>query len=223
MEETRSFSQALEEVNLDELTLRLGLYTHRRLARMFWRGESKGPIPGGWEPADFVQAAFKKGLTGIRVWKSSNHSLFDFLKDIISSDISNLALKSENRVESRVTTAAGDAGSNLVSTESLPGNRSEWPDTGSFDENEVAPILQRVGENDFDQKVVRCVLEMGMSVSSEIAAELKVPVNDVYKSKKRLRRRFQYLRAMSANESPDSSGGLRDSLNREAQECEGLK
>lgn len=194
MEENNSFRKALDETNLDELVIRLGLYTHKRLARLFWRGDGQGPIPGGWEPADFIQAAFRKALSQERIWKSSECSLFDFLKGIISSDISNRALKSENRVESRITSESVEAAQNIVAAGQLPTKGSEWPDAGLRQEQEEEQILERVGENELDQAVVRCVLEQGLSVAAEIAAELNVPVNDVYKSKKRLRRRFQYLR-----------------------------
>src|ERR1041384_6800201 len=219
MEETRSFIQALEQVDLDRLTLRLDLYTHRRLARMFWRGETNGPIPGGWEPKDFVQAAFNKALAGVRVWKSSNGSVFDFLKDIISSDISNLATKSENRNEYRVPEAESEAATaGFVSARELKGSRAEWPDTDSSHDDELHHLLARAGENELDQKVVKCVLEQGISVSGAIASELKVPVSEIYKSKKRLRRRFQYLTIMSRTE-PTASVQLRNSINGEKQDA----
>lgn len=198
MEENKSFREALDETSLDELLIRLGLYTHKRLARMFWRGNGQGPIPGGWEPADFIHAAFMKALSKERTWKSSECSLFDFLKGIISSDISNRALKSENRVESRIATESVEAGKNVVIATQLPTKGSEWPDVGLRQEQEQEHILERVGANELDQAVVRCVLGQGLSVAAEIAAELNVPVNDVYKSKKRLRRKFQYLRTSSS-------------------------
>lgn len=204
MGEKKSFNEALEEADLDKLIMRLRLYTHMRLARMFWRGESNGPIPGGWEPEDFVQAALRKGLSRVRVWRSSDHSLFDFLKGIISSDISNLALKSENVAESRVTTTPADANRNSVSAANLPGKRSEWPDASSSGDEELMEILQRVGEKDLDRKIVRCVLEKGLSASGEIAAELNLPVGEIYKAKKRLRRKFEYLRVSTRDQTSGS-------------------
>lgn len=203
MEENKSFLRALVQADLDELTIRLGLYTHARLVRMFWRGDSRGPIPGGWEVADFVQAALKKALTRERIWKPSEQSLFEFLKDIISSDISHLALKSENRVESRLASRAPEADKNFAVAANLPGKESDWPDSDLRHEQEKKDILERVGENELDQNVVRCVLDQGLSSSGEIAAALNVRVCEVYKSKKRLRRKLQSLRTSTREESVD--------------------
>ena len=193
MGENNSFRKALEEIDLAKLTIRLGLYTQTRLARMYWRGDRNGPIPGGLEAADFVQAAFRKGLTQERIWKSSERSLFEFLKDIISSDISHLALKSENRVESRISMVAAEVDKDSVLAANLQGQRSEWPDAHLSHEQEQKYILAQVGKNELDQDVVRCVVERDLSVSGEIASMLNVAVTEVYKSKKRLRRKLQYL------------------------------
>jgi hypothetical protein len=194
MERNQWFRKALEEADLDDLFIRLRLYTQSRLAGMFWRGDSQGPIPGGWEPADFIQAAFRKGLTQERIWKPSEQSLFDFLKGIISSDISNQALKSENQVESRIGDSTSEPGNNFVVAANLAEKGADLPDASLRNEAEKQLILEKIGTNELDRSVVQCVLGDTLSASAEIAAELHVPVNEIYKSKRRLRQKLQYLR-----------------------------
>jgi len=217
MGENNSFHQALKETDLDELVTRLGLYTHRRLAQMFWRGDSHGPIPGGWEVADFVQAAFRKGLTQERIWRSSQRSLFDFLKGIISSDINHLALKTENQIESRIADMRAEADRATRVIAELPGRGSDWPDADLRLKQEQEHILERVGDNQLDQNVVRCVLEHRLSVSADIAAKLNVPVNEVYKSKKRLRRKLRYLRTSSQDKSESAELSVRAASSRSGE------
>jgi DNA-directed RNA polymerase specialized sigma24 family protein len=112
-------------------------------------------------------------------------------------------LKSENRVESRLASRAPEADKNFAVIANLPGKESDWPDSDLRDEQEKKDILERVGENELDQNVVRCVMDQGLLSSGEIAAALNVPVGEVYKSKKRLRRKLQSLRTSSREESVD--------------------
>ena len=126
---------------------------------MFWRGDSHGPIPEGWEVADFVQAAFGKGLTQDRIWRSSLRSLFDFLKGIISSDIDHLALKTENQIESRIADMPTETGRNTGVNANLPGRAADWPDADLRLKQEQEHILRRVGANQLNQNVIRCALE----------------------------------------------------------------
>jgi DNA-directed RNA polymerase specialized sigma24 family protein len=211
MEEANSIKKALEKSNLDELFFRLYLYTRKRLSRMVWRGEHKGSIPGGLEAEDFIQAALKKALSKERIWNSSEHSLVEFLTNIISSDINHLAEKTENVIEQRATTLRSDTDRNVICIKDLPGKRADWPDTYSLNDQErydLEFIQSQVGDNPTDRAVVRSVIQDGLSRSADIAIELGVPVSEVYKSKKRLRRKCQYLRAKDRDSSTGKYGGF---------------
>ncbi len=196
MEDTSPIRKALEEASLDALLLRLYLYTRNRLTRMFWRGQRRGQIPGGWEAEDFIQAAIKKALSQDRIWKPEENTLFEFLKNIISSDINNLAEKVENKIESRAAMTPEDTDRHIVSISDLQVERSDWPDAYLLKEQEKYErelIKEQVGDNPLDQAIIKVVIENGLSRSAEIAEELGVHISEVYKAKKRLRRKCQSL------------------------------
>jgi len=164
---------------------------------MFWRGQRSGQIPGGWEAEDFIQAAIKKALSQDRMWKSEENTLFEFLKNIISSDINNLAEKVENKIESRASGIPEEtAGHKIVNISDLQVRRSDWPDAHLLQEQETHErelIQAQVGDHPLDKAIIKVVIESGLSRSSDIAAELGIPVSEVYKAKRRLRRKCQSL------------------------------
>ena len=197
MDASNHVRKALDEADLDDLLLRLYLYTRNRLTRMFWRGQRKGQIPGGLEAEDFIQTAIKKALGRDRIWKPEESTLFEFLKNIISSDINNLAEKVENKIESRAAVTPGETDGHTVNISDLQAGRSDWPDICLLKEQETYErelIQSQVGDNPLDQAIIRVVIENGLSRSADIAAELGVPVSEIYKAKRRIRRKCQFIR-----------------------------
>lgn len=90
--------RSLDWKNLHPLLL---LATEGRLRRMSWFGERHGQTPGGRAAHDFVHTAYVKFAEGQRTWNYSI-SAFDNFYGSISSEISNLATSSENKITTRI-------------------------------------------------------------------------------------------------------------------------
>lgn len=97
-----SIEQHMTDTDWNDLIPRLVLYAASRTRRMYWgRGSVDGPR--GMEPADFVNDAILKTLSGERAWDYKNKPLANHLMDVMKSDVSNLANSKENALTSIMT------------------------------------------------------------------------------------------------------------------------
>jgi hypothetical protein len=84
------------QVDWKDLYPRLLYLAALKLRRLRWRGKPSGPVPGGKTAKDIVHDAIAKTMSGQRTW-NRDHSLFDHLAGVISSDISQLVNSAENK------------------------------------------------------------------------------------------------------------------------------
>ncbi len=79
---------------------RLLLAALGKIARMVWRGEFRGHVPGGRTPHDAVQTAIEKFLAGERQW-NWDKSDYENLWGAVSGVIINWGTSAENRTTTR--------------------------------------------------------------------------------------------------------------------------
>jgi len=132
----------------------------------------------GKQPADFVGDVILKVAEGIRKWDSSKLSFADFLFGCLKSEISNFF--TSRRV--RHTADLPENMSAVRSRKDIAGERSE-----------VSELLEGAGANSEELIVFECWLD-GMTKPSEIARDLGIPVETVYKIGDRLRIRLSKVR-----------------------------
>src|SRR4051812_49405967 len=88
----------------EELTERLTLHAHYKMAGLTWRGlklSKGGSIPKGFEPEDIAQRAILAVVEGKRACSTAQMSTFErfleFLTGVVDSYISHLVTSAENK------------------------------------------------------------------------------------------------------------------------------
>lgn len=197
------------ELTLD-LVHRLVGYADMKARRLPWYGLLVGTeqsLAEGHQPEDIVQMAITKTLRGTlegpgkgrRVW-DGKRDLFDHLTSAVDSELSNLGNGWVNqhflRADSSAT-ASGEGGETRLS-ERTPKSVENPEEVALSNEVEaqsdafVCRLLTEIGDDDLLARVVEQILD-GARRPAEIAAALGVPVDEVYKARKRLRRRVEEM------------------------------
>lgn len=187
----RDIKKAIEEADWDELTPRLIAYTRLRLKGLPWRGNPAGVIPGGWEVEDFIQSAIGKALTGMRKW-DGEQDLLEFLKGIISSEVSSRFGRLENRRERRATTVFVEKDAYTIDISTVVDD-SLVASPRFFEDSESREKVLALMQDPIDREILRLVIDEGMDRPREIAGKLNITVQDFWNRKKRLRRRRNEL------------------------------
>jgi DNA-directed RNA polymerase specialized sigma24 family protein len=193
----------LEEHPWEETTARLLRHADNKIRRLLWRGSRDGHPPGGIQPGDIVQTVYEKVLSGTRNWNPDKHpDLFEYLRDQVDSEISNLVCSAENR---RFRPEAA-----------LPVGKLERGDVPEVpvlaDENErqseefLLGFLDVLKHEPDLQKVVEAIVD-GVGKPGDIAQHLGVRVEEIYSRRKKLIRRLEDYRAGRAAAITPSKGG----------------
>ena len=178
---------------------RLLRYANSKLKRLRWLYEHSGTPPGGTQAGDVVQTAIEKLLDGRRGWDPTRQpDLSRHILDIIDSDVSNLVNSAENRRTSRESGAADAPTATEPPVEGRPTPeaillsdeaRARGDDyvLGFWCSLETEPELQ---------DVVGVIVALEDKVTpAKIAERLCVPVEEVYRRRKRLQRRLEGYQA----------------------------
>lgn len=179
----------------DDLVPRLMLLAVSRLHRMSWRGRAGAAPPGATEAQDLVQDAISKTLSGVRVWRPHNCTLFQHLAGVVVSDIGHLARSAENR-------------STVAPAVDPPSGR--WPP----DTADSAPSQEQVMQWRTEQRQLLAHLEAvdsslgqmaelmlvhDLQETSELSERLGVAASEIANMRKRLKRIVRaYLAAENA-------------------------
>ena len=176
--------------SIDDLYPRLLLVAYRELKRRSWLGQRSGPSPGGMEPKDVVQDAIVKTISGQRVWKPSEISLFRHLIGVIRSDINHLADSSEN-----VMTRREDEMSALA-----PDSRED-PETiaiRELDKQRYFLFLER--KRLALRRLAELILNDSVTETISLAQRLSLSARDVDSLKRALQRTtIEYRKKMEGN------------------------
>jgi hypothetical protein len=161
----------------DDLYPRLLLAALGRLSPKVWRGERKGPIPGGRTAHDAVQTAVEKFLGGERQW-NWDRSAFENLWGAVSSEISNWATSAENLTTSR---ADDETVVLLQNSQPTPEDEVLW-------QSERDRLLLHLHTRDSEAgRVAEFMLLQGLK-GSELAGAMDLEQHKTDAIKKRLKR-----------------------------------
>ena len=167
----------------EDLVPRLLLLAMSRLSRMTWQGRLGSVPPGAAEAEDFVNDAIAKTLSGVRVWREANCTLFQHLAGIVVSDISHAATAAENRL-----TLADDGrqpgGWPPDLADERPGQEGEalWRSEQRRLLTYLAAIDPKLG------RMAELMLVEDIDGSAELAGRLGVTVGDIANLRKRMKR-----------------------------------
>ena len=214
----------LEEELTPDLVARATVYADQKCKWRRWYGLSIGPgapMAGGHTPEDIVQTAIVRTIDAAargpgkhrRVW-DGERPLFDHLTSVIDSEISNLTNSWINRSVRR---------GSQMSRVSDEGQEEEFFDTVAA-KNDLTPaevVLSQEAEQHAEEflfgfvdsldgdELLTSIVELivdGVRRPREIAAELGVPVTEIYSARKRLNRRLAAFRESRLGEKEVDSG-----------------
>ncbi len=162
-----TFAEALKKEDFESLVDRLAAYAAMRISGVDVKKR------GGTQPIDLVADVLRKASDGTRKWNPDKVSLRGFLFGAVRSEISDYLRKVK--------------GIKLTAhlTDFLEDHPCETPE-------ERADAIEKLRCNGGDEnevKIFECWAD-GITKPSEVAEELQIHVDDVYKISKRLTRRL---------------------------------
>lgn len=171
--------ELLRKQDWGAILLKLTAHAVYKVQRLSWQ-RGKKDLPGGREPKDLAFDAMKMVWTGERTWDPVKQSdLLKHLKSIVDSLVSHLVESPEHTqrqlLEDEVELGVFDP----------PDERTPSP----LDEVIAADIFGKLwdrAKGDEDLELVLCCIEEGMSKPTDISDTIKIPVDRVYKAKKKL-------------------------------------
>lgn len=183
----RDIKSSLTEADWDELLPKLIGYARLRMKGLTWRGSYNGEVPGGWEAEDFVREAVRKALDGTRNWPEKQ-TLLDFLKGIISSEVSQRVEAYENVHGRRATTNAAEVDSATIDISGIADDFRQSA-TVAVEWTERRALILAQLDDSIDRDIVTLIIDEGLDRPQEIAERLGIPIEAVYNARKRLRRK----------------------------------
>lgn len=208
---------ALERLSAElteDLLRRLVAYCAVKASRRWWyglRSASGASMVGGHKPEDIVQIVVLKTIRGIqegpgigrRIW-DGDRDLFDYFTSQIDSEISNLGESWTNRKVRRSTQLADGSGrSEAAFLDTVVSHTEDTPETMALrceEEQRADEFLSGFLDSlDGDDGLLIAVIGEivdGAQKPAEIADALQVSVQEIYRAKKRLKRRFEAYRGV---------------------------
>lgn len=200
--------EALQNELTKELVGRLVAYCAMKAARRLWYGllvREDPSLAEGQQSEDIVQTVIAKTIAGAvdgpgkgrRIW-DGRRTLYDYFTSQIDSELNNLGRSWVNQKFRRASQMEriSDDGHQESFFESVADEKTENPEEIALREEVeaaaddfVSGFLDVLGDDDFLVAVVGQIID-GVRKPREIAAALNVRVDEVYKARKRLRRRL---------------------------------
>ncbi len=171
-----TLAEAIQSVDMDEIIDRMNAYAISRLksvgAKTF----------DGMSPVDFVGDLILKVMEGDRDWSKAECSFREFLFGCLKSDISNFF----RTLKHKYTSEFPEMPINGMSL-NIDGKRSQ-----------VSELLKQEGADDNELMVFEYWMD-GIYKPADIAADLGVPVEDIYVIIKRLERKRTKIEQQATN------------------------
>lgn len=170
-----------------EIVEKLTLYADNKMRKLRWRGVLNGAVLGGVCADDMAATAIESLLYGGRNWnQEKTPDLFEFLKDVVDSKVSNLVKGEENKKSRQV-----DA-DDQKNEPAFRGRRNTAtpPEIMSDEEQRKrirSSVMAEIGQDELVESILECY-ESGIEKPSEIAELVEVTTKDVNNAKKRINR-----------------------------------
>jgi hypothetical protein len=182
----------MKQAEMDELILELISYARALIARKRWL--PRGELPHGYEAGALAVEAITRVVDGRRKWNpTAEPDLLPYLKSVVKSIL--WELKPAARREEVEVAPVGKDGIDLTAearTEDPgPLELLELGEETASGERFKDQILSGF-EEDEDKLVLMSIFE-GRGKAAEIAADLGLPVEDVYRIKRKIKRRLERL------------------------------
>ena len=198
--------QLLDEHPWEETTARLLRHAQNKIRRLTWRGSWGGVPPGGIQPDDIVHEVYEKVLAGTRKWEPAKQpDLFEYLRDQVDSEISNLVTSSDNK---RVR-AEGNLRPGVLekvdeeSPEEILLDKERKRESDEF----VLGFMEFLEGQPELQQIVEAIVG-GVEKRAELATHLHTTVEQIDSCKKRLKRRLEEYVSRPVAPSPSPKGGI---------------
>ncbi len=169
----------LKNQDWETIILNLTAYAVYKVQRLSWQ-TGKDSLPGGRQAEDLAFDAIEKVYKGERSWDPTKQPvLLTYLKSVVDSLVSHLVESTEHKQRQQI----GDEAENGV---------FDPPDQQSpmaLDELFAADLMGRLWDKvkgDEDVELVLCCIEDEMSKPQDISAALQIPIERIYKAKKKL-------------------------------------
>lgn len=170
--------ERLKEQDWPGIILRLTAHAAYKVERLRWQ-TGKKDLPRGMQVKDLAMEAIKMAWTGERKWNPEKQpDLLKHLKSIVDSLVSHL-------VESAEHTQRELPREELEQVFDPPDDKS----ADALDELIAADVISKVKnriKGDEDLELVLYCIEEGLSTPRDIAQTLGMPVDRVYKAKKKI-------------------------------------
>ncbi len=181
----QKIKEHIQAADWSEITRKLAAY-----ARYFFKiRDNQAILPMGSSVESAVHEAIRKFLDGTRRWNPENVDLLGFLKGVVKSEISHL-LSSK---EASLTTSIDPENIEKYQSESLnPEQAVIEKEKGRLIEIVHQKLIEQA-ESDSDYLTVAVCIEAGIHKPKDIAQEMDLDVDEVYKIKKRWQRDFEKI------------------------------
>jgi hypothetical protein len=169
----------------DEIIDKLTPHAVFKVSRSFWRS-GKRSLPRGEEVEDIVYNSIDMVLSGKRKWDPKKEpDLLQYLKGVVDSEVSHL-LESYEHLK-REYICIGEGKESPVELVVDPGQDP----LSEVIASERRDYLWKCAKGDEDMELVLCCIDEGISNRQEISDTLKMPLNIVDNTLKRIRRKLK--------------------------------
>lgn len=199
--------QQIKDELTQELWKRLVLHAEILVKNHSWHGVLGGPPLKGNAAEDYANEAVLRTLNGRRAWKPENCSLRQHLKGAIDSIINHESEKGENTSTSREDALSdGEHLGSPFDTFSAENEDYEEIEFERIQEDLILEFLECL-EDDLPVQRIFEALHDGIIKRADIAAHLKITVNDLDRLRKRLGTRvhaFKEEKTKTRKEAPNA-------------------
>jgi len=198
--------QLLDEHPWEATSALLLRHAQNKIRRLTWRGSWGGVPPGGMQPEDIVHEVYEKVLAGTRKWEPAKQpDLFEYLRDQVDSEISNLVTSSENK---RVCREGSLPSALLERTDELSPEQILLAKERKRESDEFVLGFMEFLEGQPDLQQVVDAIVGGIEKRAEIARHLHTSVEEIDLRRKRLKRRLEEYMSRPVAPSASPRGGV---------------
>ncbi len=189
----------LTEEQWKECSERLTLYATQKFFCYGWKGNDKRNErigPKAISPQDLAAEAIISVIQGNRCYNPESYPDFmTFLRSIVDSQINHLAKSAEHRKKKPLVQEAYENADNPVQME-FTGNEPD-PSRTCINKELVEKLKESLAPAFNKDKIIREIfecLEAGITTDRDMAELLEVNVQEIYKAKKRFRRKVDKIK-----------------------------
>lgn len=158
-------------------------YAHSRITKLQWHTKD-GQARAGHDATDVAKEAMSRVFDGRRKWDPKTYpNIFEYLRSVVNSLISH-SINAPGHVLQGVPSPGAESDE--------PVTEVETPDTitpiDHLIHKDLSEYLAKAAKGDEILEGIILCIECGVEKPADMAEELKVDIEEVYKARKRLRR-----------------------------------